>query len=210
MGLTYQDQFYSDKVQLIVGTDEAGRGPLAGPVVAAAVILPKDYKNDRINDSKQLSEKQREALFTEIHEHALAIGVGVVSADEIDQINIYEAARKAMKLAIADMKHNFDLVLTDCMKLPGYDVPVIDIIKGDAKALPIAAASIIAKVTRDRMMDELDSQFPNFHFSKNKGYGTKEHLDALKKFGPIEHIHRKTFKPVEKIFHGEMNLFEDF
>lgn len=210
MGLTYQDQFYSDKVQLIVGTDEAGRGPLAGPVVAAAVILPKDYKNDRINDSKQLSEKQREALFTEIHEHALAIGVGVVSADEIDQINIYEAARKAMKLAISDMKHSFDLVLTDCMKLPGYDVPVIDIVKGDAKALPIAAASIIAKVTRDRMMDELDSQFPNFHFSKNKGYGTKEHLDALKKFGPIEHIHRKTFKPVEKIIHGEMNLFEDF
>lgn len=210
MGLTYQDQFYSDKVQLIVGTDEAGRGPLAGPVVAAAVILPKDYKNDRINDSKQLSEKQREALFTEIHEHALAIGVGVVSADEIDQINIYEAARKAMKLAIADMKHSFDLILTDCMKLPGYDVPVIDIVKGDAKALPIAAASIIAKVTRDRMMDELDSQFPNFHFLKNKGYGTKEHLDALKKFGPIEHIHRKTFKPVEKIIHGEMNLFEDF
>ncbi len=210
MGLTYQDQFYSDKVQLIVGTDEAGRGPLAGPVVAAAVILPKDYKNDRINDSKQLSEKQREALFTEIHEHALAIGVGIVSADEIDLINIYEAARKAMKLAIADMKHSFDLVLTDCMKLPGYDVPVIDIVKGDAKALPIAAASIIAKVTRDRMMDDLDSQFPNFHFSKNKGYGTKEHLDALKKFGPIEHIHRKTFKPVEKIIHGEMNLFEDF
>lgn len=210
MGLTYQDQFYSDKVHLIVGTDEAGRGPLAGPVVAAAVIFPQDYQNDKINDSKQLSEKQRKALFSEIKEHAIAVGVGIVSADEIDQINIYEAARKAMKLAIADMKHDFDLVLTDCMKLPGYDVPVIDIVKGDAKALPIAAASIIAKVTRDEMMDELDKEYPNYKFSKNKGYGTKEHLDALKKYGPIEHIHRKTFKPVEKILHGEMNLFEDF
>ena len=118
MGLTYQDQFYSDKVHLIVGTDEAGRGPLAGPVVAAAVILPQDYKNDLINDSKQLTEKQRIALFSEIKEHAIAVGVGIVDADEIDQINIYEAARKAMKLAIADMKHDFDLVLTDCMKLP--------------------------------------------------------------------------------------------
>ena len=210
MGLTYQDQFYSDKVHLIVGTDEAGRGPLAGPVVAAAVILPEDYKNDLINDSKQLSEKQRKALFSEIKENAIAVGVGIVSADEIDEINIYEAARKAMKLAIADMKHEFDLVLTDCMKLPGYDVPVIDIVKGDAKALPIAAASIIAKVTRDEMMDELGKQYPNYKFEKNKGYGTKDHLDALKKFGPIEHIHRKTFKPVEKIIHGEMNLFEDF
>lgn len=210
MGLTYQDQFYSDKVHLIVGTDEAGRGPLAGPVVAAAVILPQDYKNDLINDSKQLTEKQRIALFSEIKEHAIAVGVGIVDADEIDQINIYEAARKAMKLAIADMKHDFDLVLTDCMKLPGYDVPVIDIVKGDAKALPIAAASIIAKVTRDKMMDELATLYPNYKFDKNKGYGTKDHLDALKKYGPIEHIHRKTFKPVEKIIHGEMNLFEDF
>ena len=210
MGLTYQDQFYSDKVHLIVGTDEAGRGPLAGPVVAAAVILPKDYKNDEINDSKQLSEKKREKLFDEIKKNAVAVGVGIVSADEIDEINIYEAARKAMMLAITDMKHDFDVILTDCMKLPGYDVPVIDLVKGDAKALPIAAASIIAKVTRDKMMDELDKRFPSYKFSKNKGYGTKEHLDALKKFGAIEHIHRKTFKPVSKIIHGDMNLFEDF
>ena len=210
MGLTYQNQFYSDKVHLIVGTDEAGRGPLAGPVVAAAVILPENYQNDNINDSKQLSEKQRYALFLEIKEHAIAVGVGIVSADEIDQINIYEAARKAMKLAIKDMNHQFDLILTDCMKLPGYNVPVIDIVKGDAKALPIAAASIIAKVTRDEMMDELDQQYPNYKFSKHKGYGTKDHLDAIKKFGPIEHIHRKTFKPVAKILRGEMNLFEDF
>ena len=210
MSLTYQDQFYSKKIRFIVGTDEAGRGPLAGPVVAAAVIFPKDYHNDEINDSKQLSEKKREELFEVIKKHALAIGVGIVSADEIDQINIYEAARKAMKLAIGELHHQYDLILTDAMKLPGYDVEVIDIIKGDAKALPIAAASIIAKVTRDKMMDELDLQFPNFNFRKNKGYGTKEHLAALKKYGPIEHIHRKTFKPVSKIIHGEMNLFEDF
>lgn len=210
MGLTYQNQFYSKKIRYIVGTDEAGRGPLAGPVVAAAVILPKDYVNDEINDSKQLSEKKREELFNEIQKHALAIGVGIVSADEIDQINIYEAARKAMNLAIADLHHEFNLILTDAMKLHGYDVEVIDIIKGDAKALPIAAASIIAKVTRDKMMDELDKTFPNFKFAKNKGYGTKDHLDALKKYGPIEHIHRKTFKPVSKIIHGDMNLFEDF
>lgn len=209
MGLTYQDQFYSDEVRFIVGTDEAGRGPLAGPVVAAAVIFPKEYRNNDINDSKQLSEKKRKALFGEIKKNALAVGVGIVSADEIDKINIYEAARKAMKLAIKDMKHEYDLVLTDAMKMPGFDKPVIDIIKGDAKALPIAAASIIAKVTRDEMMDELDKRFPNYKFAKNKGYGTKDHLDALKKFGAIEHIHRKTFKPVSKIIHGDMNLFED-
>ena len=210
MGLTYQDQFYSDKVHFIVGTDEAGRGPLAGPVVAAAVILPQGYENDLINDSKQLSEKQRNVLFDVIKKDAIAIGVGVVDADEIDLIKIYEAARKAMKIAIENINHQFDLVLTDCMKLPGYSVPVIDIVKGDAKALPIAAASIIAKVTRDRMMDELDQAYPNYKFAKHKGYGTKDHLDALKKYGPIEHIHRKTFKPVSKIIHGEMNLFEDF
>ena len=210
MALTYQNQFYSDKVHFIVGTDEAGRGPLAGPVVAAAVILPQDYTNDEINDSKQISEKKREALFLEIKQHALAVGVGIVDADEIDRINIYEAARKAMKLAIAELDHKYDLILTDAMPIPGYDVPVIDIVKGDAKALPIAAASIIAKVTRDHIMDELDKRFPNFHFAKHKGYGTKDHLDALKKYGPIEHIHRKSYKPVAKIIHGEMNLFEDF
>lgn len=203
MGLTYQDQFYSHSVKLIVGTDEAGRGPLAGPVVAAAVILPQDYKNDKINDSKQLSEKQRKELFLEIKKHAIAIGVGIVSADEIDEINIYEAARKAMKLAISDMKHDFDLVLTDCMKLPGYNVPVVDIVKGDAKALPIAAASIIAKVTRDKMMDELDKRFPMYNFKKNKGYGTKAHLDALKSTAQsnifiVKHLNRSKKSSMER------------
>ncbi len=210
MALTYQNQFYSDKVHFIVGTDEAGRGPLAGPVVAAAVILPEDYQNEEINDSKQLSEKQREKLYVEIKEHALAIGVGIVSADEIDEINIYEAARKAMTIAINNLNHSFDMILTDCMKLHTFNVPVIDLVKGDALALPIAAASIIAKVTRDHIMNELDKTYPQYGFKKNKGYGTKQHMDALKKYGAIEHIHRKTFKPVTKILQGEMNIFEDF
>lgn len=210
MSLDFQNQFYSDDIEYIVGVDEAGRGPLAGPVVAAAVIFPRAYINNEINDSKQLSEKKRELLFNEIKENAISYGVGVVNADEIDEINIYEAAKKAMKIAINNLKHNFDLILTDAMKLDGFNVDVIDIIKGDAKALPIAAASIIAKVTRDHMMYELDKQYPEYGFAKHKGYGTKAHLDALKKYGPIKHIHRFTYKPVEESLHQKMNLFEDF
>ena len=151
--LTYQEQFYSDKVNLIVGVDEAGRGPLAGPVVAAAVLFARTYTNKEINDSKQLSEKKREKLFIEIQNNALAIGVGIIDAETIDKINIYEATKLAMKAAIKNLNHNYDLILTDAMKLENQKVPVIDIIKGDAKALPIAAASIIAKVTRDHIME---------------------------------------------------------
>ena len=208
MALTYQEQFYSDKVNLIVGVDEAGRGPLAGPVVAAAVIFPRAYNNIDINDSKQLSEKKREALFDVIKENAIAYGVGIVSAEMIDEINIYEATKVAMKQAINNLKHNYDLILTDAMKLDGFDVEVIDIIKGDAKALPIAAASIIAKVTRDHMMNELDAKYPEYGFKKHKGYGTKEHMEALKKYGPIKGIHRFSYKPVEQSLHPQMSLFE--
>lgn len=207
MSLDFQNQFYSDDIEYIVGVDEAGRGPLAGPVVAAAVIFPRAYINNEINDSKQLSEKKREKLFNEIKENAISYGIGVVTADEIDEINIYEAAKKAMKIAINNLKHKFNLILTDAMKLDGFNVDVIDIIKGDAKALPIAAASIIAKVTRDHMMYELDKQYPEYGFAKHKGYGTKIHLDALKKYGPIKHIHRFTYKPVEESLHQKMNLF---
>lgn len=210
MSLDFQNQFYSDDIEYIVGVDEAGRGPLAGPVVAAAVIFPRAYINNEINDSKQLSEKKREKLFNEIKENAISYGIGVVTADEIDEINIYEAAKKAMKIAIKNLKHKFNLILTDAMKLDGFNVDVIDIIKGDAKALPIAAASIIAKITRDHMMYELDKQYPEYGFAKHKGYGTKIHLDALKKYGPIKHIHRFTYKPVEESLHQKMNLFEDF
>ena len=208
MALTYQEQFYSDKVNLIVGVDEAGRGPLAGPVVAAAVIFPRAYNNIDINDSKQLSEKKREALFDVIKENAIAYGVGIVSAEMIDEINIYEATKVAMKQAINNLKHNYDLILTDAMKLDGFDVEVIDIIKGDAKALPIAAASIIAKVTRDHMMNELDAKYPEYGFKKHKGYGTKQHMEALKKYGPIKGIHRFSYKPVEQSLHPQMSLFE--
>ena len=208
MALDYQDQFYSDKVKLIVGVDEAGRGPLAGPVVAAACILPRAYINKEINDSKQLSEKKREELFDVILQNAIAYGVGIVSSEEIDTLNIYEATKKAMKEAIANLNHNFDLILTDAMPLKGFDVEVIPIIKGDAKALPIAAASIIAKVTRDRMMKELGEKYPEYGFEVHKGYGTKKHMDALKKYGPIKGIHRYSYKPVIKVSLQEMNLFD--
>ena len=207
MALDFQEQFYSDKVKLIVGVDEAGRGPLAGPVVAAACILPRAYINKEINDSKQLSEKKREELFDIIRENAVAYGVGIVSAEEIDTLNIYEATKKAMREAIANLKHEFDLILTDAMPLKGYDVEVIPIIKGDAKALPIAAASIIAKVTRDRMMKELGQKYPEYGFEIHKGYGTKKHMDALKEFGPIKGVHRYSYKPVAKIDLQEMDLF---
>ena len=207
MALDFQEQFYSDKVKLIVGVDEAGRGPLAGPVVAAACILPRAYINKEINDSKQLSEKKREELFDIIKENAVAYGVGIVSAEEIDTLNIYEATKKAMKEAIANLKHEFDFILTDAMPLKGYDVEVIPIIKGDAKALPIAAASIIAKVTRDRMMKELGQKYPEYGFEIHKGYGTKKHMDALKKFGPIKGVHRYSYKPVAKVALQEMDIF---
>lgn len=210
MSLDYQNQFYSNEVKLIVGVDEAGRGPLAGPVVAAAVIFSRAYINKEINDSKQLTEKKREKLFDEIYKNAIAVGVGIVSAEKIDEINIYEATKVAMKEAINNLKHEYDLILTDAMKLKGFDRPVIDIIKGDAKALPIAAASIVAKVTRDRLMNELDNKYPNYGFKKHKGYGTKLHLDALDKYGPIKGIHRFSYKPVYKSLHKEISLFENF
>ncbi len=206
--LTYQEQFYSDKVNLIVGVDEAGRGPLAGPVVAAAVIFARAYTNKEINDSKQLSEKKREKLFIEIQNNALAIGVGIIDAETIDRINIYEATKLAMKTAIKNLNHYYDLILTDAMKLENQKAPVIDIIKGDAKALPIAAASIIAKVTRDHIMDELAKKYPEYGFEVHKGYGTKKHMDALKQFGPIKGVHRFSYKPVYRVSIGEMNIFD--
>jgi len=207
-GLTYQEQFYSDKVKLIVGVDEAGRGPLAGPVVAAAVIFSRAYINKEINDSKQISEKKRKELFEIIKKDALAYGVGIVDAETIDRINIYEATKVAMKEAIKNLNHDYDLILTDAMKLENQKVEVIDIIKGDAKALPIAAASIIAKVTRDEMLNELGKQYPEYGFEVHKGYGTKKHLEALDKYGPIKKIHRFSYKPVYRSQMKQMNLFD--
>lgn len=206
--LAYEKEFFEQGYHLIVGCDEAGRGPLAGPVVAAACILPSDYHNEDINDSKKITDKKRRALLDEIENHAIAFGIGIVSAEKIDEINIYQASRLAMNMAIENMAHQFDLVLTDAMPLFGYDVPVIDIIKGDAKAQCIAAASIIAKVTRDEMMESLDELYPQYGFKHHKGYGTKEHLLALDKYGPIPGIHRYTYGPVQRAMNEQLSLFD--
>lgn len=176
----------------ICGIDEVGRGPLCGPVVASAVILPRDAKILYINDSKQLSQKKREALFPEIMQKAVAVGTGIVSPQEIDELNILQATYKAMRMAISSLPVKPTLLLNDAVTIPEVDIPQVKIIKGDAKSMSIAAASIIAKVTRDRMMVEYDKVFPQYGLAKNKGYGSKEHIEALRKYGPCP-IHRKTF-----------------
>lgn len=178
--------------QAICGMDEVGRGPLAGPVVASAVILPKDCDILYINDSKKLSEKKREMLFDEIMEKAVAVGIGIVGPERIDEINILQATYEAMREAIHKLDVQPDLLLNDAVKIPGVDIPQVSIIKGDAKSASIGAASIIAKVTRDRMMVEYDSIFPEYGFAANKGYGTAVHIAALKELGPTP-IHRRSF-----------------
>lgn len=182
---------YSD-CQYICGVDEVGRGPLAGPVVAGAVILPKDCKLLYLNDSKQLSEKMREKLYDEIMECAVATGIGYATPERIDEINILQADYEAMRDAIAALSVKPDLLLNDAVTIPKVDIKQVPIIKGDAKSASIAAASIIAKVTRDRLMVEYDRVMPEYHFAANKGYGSAEHIAAIKKYGPSV-IHRKTF-----------------
>ena len=176
----------------ICGIDEVGRGPLAGPVVAGAVILPKDCDILYLNDSKQLSEKKREELYALIMEKALATGLGVVVPERIDEINILQATYEAMRQAIGKLKHKPQLLLNDAVTIPGVSIKQVPIIKGDAKSISIAAASIIAKVTRDRMMVEYDRTYPQYGFASNKGYGAKAHIEAIKKFGPTP-IHRRSF-----------------
>lgn len=176
----------------ICGIDEAGRGPLAGPVAAGAVILPKDCEILFLNDSKKLSEKKREALFEEIKEKAVAWSVGIVGPDVIDEINILQATYMAMQKAIAGLSVCPDLLLNDAVTIPNVDIPQIPIIKGDAKSVSIAAASILAKVTRDRMMVEYDKLFPEYGFAKHKGYGTAAHIAVIKEIGPCP-IHRRSF-----------------
>lgn len=207
MALDYELQFYSDDVKYIVGTDEAGRGCLLGPVFAGAVILPKDFKCDLINDSKKLSEKQREEAYKIITENAIAWGVGSCSVEEIDKMNILNASRVAMIRAIQDMKHEYDMVLTDCMKMPEETKPVIDLVHGDAKAQCIAAASIIAKVSRDHVCYELDKQYPEYQIAKHKGYGTKVHMEALEKYGPVKGLHRFSYGPVQAATIQKVKLF---
>lgn len=176
----------------ICGIDEAGRGPLAGPVVAGAVILPKDEKILYVNDSKKLSEKKREMLYDEIMDRALAVGVGIVGPERIDEINILQATYEAMRMAVAQLKVQPDILLNDAVTIPDLKVHQVPIVKGDAKSVSIAAASIIAKVTRDRLMREYGQVFPEYEFASNKGYGTKSHIEALKTYGPTP-IHRRTF-----------------
>ena len=176
----------------ICGLDEVGRGPLAGPVVAGAVILPKDNPILYLNDSKKLSEKKREMLYDEIMEHAVATGIGIVGPARIDEINILQATYEAMRMAIANLGVKPDLLLNDAVTIPEVDIRQVPIIKGDAKSVSIAAASIIAKVTRDRLMVKYDKVLPGYDFASNKGYGTKAHREGLKKLGPTP-IHRATF-----------------
>lgn len=176
----------------ICGIDEAGRGPLAGPVVAGAAILPEDCEILFLNDSKKLSEKRREELFLEIKDKAVAWSVGIVGPDVIDEINILQATYEAMRRAIAGLSVQPDILLNDAVTIPGVEINQVPIIKGDAKSVSIAAASILAKVTRDHMMAEYETLFPEYGFAKHKGYGTAAHIAAIRQFGPCP-IHRRSF-----------------
>ena len=190
----YEDELINDGYEFICGVDEAGRGPLVGSVVAAAVILPKGYFIEGLTDSKKLTEAKRDYFYEIIKKDAIAIGVASVNSKTIDKINIYEASRLAMNNAIDKLSVNPDYILTDAMPLPTRD-NVTSIIKGDALSITIGAASIIAKVTRDRQMKNLDKLYPMYGFKKHKGYGTKEHISNMKKYGIIN-SHRRSYKPV--------------
>lgn len=192
----YEKELYQKGINYIGGVDEVGRGPLVGPVVAACVILPKDFYLEGLNDSKKLSEKKRDIFYEYIINHALGYGIGIISPAEIDEINIYQASKKAMLYAIDEARKNVSLehVLIDAMPLE-LDIPTTSIIKGDAKSVSIAAASVVAKVTRDRLMYELDKKYPMYEFGKHKGYPTKKHIEAINKYGLIEG-YRHTYGPV--------------
>ncbi len=191
----YQLQQYErdyEKEGLICGIDEVGRGPLAGPVVAGAVILPKNCEILYLNDSKQLSAEKREQLYDVILEHAVAVGIGIVSPQRIDEINILQATYEAMRQAIGKLNPQPAVLLNDAVRIPQVAIQQVPIIKGDAKSVSIAAASIVAKVTRDRMMEQYEEVFPGYGFARNKGYGSKEHIEALQTMGPTA-IHRRSF-----------------
>lgn len=190
-GMRVYERRYRERGTLC-GIDEVGRGPLAGPVVAGAVILPEDCEILYLNDSKKLSEKKRELLYDEIMEKAIAVGIGAVSPKRIDESNILQATYEAMRIAISRLSVRPDLLLNDAVTIPQVDIPQVPIIKGDAKSVSIAAASIIAKVTRDRMMVQYEDLYPGYEFASNKGYGSARHIAALKEIGPCP-IHRRSF-----------------
>jgi ribonuclease HII len=193
----YEHKLYQAGINYIAGVDEAGRGPLAGPVVAAAVILKKDAVFKYVNDSKQLTEKQRDLALIEIKENALSISIAIGSVEEIDLINIYRATREAMVSAIKKLSIKPEFLLIDAMPME-IDIPAESIIKGDTLSVSIAAASIVAKTTRDAYMMEMDKLFPLYQFKNHKGYGTKEHLEALSLYGPTP-IHRKSYEPIKSM-----------
>ena len=193
----YERELWSEGFSLIAGVDEAGRGPLAGPVVAAAVILPKGSFLSGLDDSKKLSPQKREEIFLGIWREAGAVGVGVVSEVTIDRINILQATYLAMRQAVSELKVSPDYLLVDGMTVPGLDTPQLAIVSGDSLSISVAAASIVAKVTRDRIMAEKDKRFPQYGFAKHKGYGTKGHLRALGEYG-VSPLHRRSFRPVKE------------
>lgn len=205
--LKYEQELYKQNINLIAGVDEVGRGPLVGPVVASAVILPKNYHLEGLNDSKQLSEKKRNIYYEILKRDAIAIGIGIIDASIIDKVNIYEASKLAMLEALKNLNIKPDYVLIDAMKLP-LDIPSTSIIHGDALSLSIAAASVIAKVTRDEIMYELHKKYPEYHFDKHKGYPTKLHLECLQKFGPLKN-YRFTYKPVHDLIEKGEKEYEE-
>ncbi len=201
----YEEELYDDGYHLICGVDEAGRGPLAGPVVVAACILPPFLRIKGINDSKQLTAKKREELYKIIIKEAIAYKVVFVPVEDVDNLNIYQATKKGMLEAIRGLSQTPDHVLIDAMPLGELELPHQSIVHGDARCASIAAASILAKVTRDQYMEKMDVKYPNYGFKKHKGYGTKAHLEALEKYGPCE-IHRRTYSPVTKYFSKQLSL----
>ena len=195
--LQYEWRLWREGTKFVAGVDEAGRGPLAGPVVAAAVVFSPEVNLKEMKDSKKLSSRKREEFFGVISELALSVGVGVVSEKEIDRINILNASLEAMRLAVLNLRVEPEFILVDGnRKIPGLDIPQLAIIRGDELSLLVASASIVAKVTRDRLMLAYDKTYPQFRFDHNKGYGTKSHLEALEDYGPCE-LHRCSFKPVK-------------
>lgn len=195
----YENELYEKGLNYIGGVDEVGRGPLIGPVVTACVVLPKDFKLEGLTDSKKLSEKKRESYYQYIIEHAISYATALCTPEEIDELNIYEASRVAMIRAINKVKKDIPLehVLIDAMPID-IDIPTTSIIKGDAKSISIAAASVIAKVTRDHMMYDLDKEYPEYGFAKHKGYPTKKHIEAINEYGLIDG-YRKTYGPVKDV-----------
>ena len=195
----YENELYDKGIKYIGGVDEVGRGPLIGPVVASCVVLPKNFILEGLTDSKKLSEKKRNIFYDYIINNCVAYGIGIVSPEEIDEINIYEASRKAMIIAINKVREQINLehVLIDAMPI-NLDIPTTSIIKGDAKSISIAAASVVAKVTRDSMMYEFDKKYPMYGFASHKGYPTKKHIEAIHKYGLIDG-YRKTYGPVKEV-----------